>query len=276
MIYAIAFVPILAILLLLRTIPAVAIATSFFVLNLIPICGLYVPNPQARGLSNSTELKLLAINLWGAKNPHHDQVLKMIREKNPDIIGASEITRTWVKKLQDGLPEYPYQVIERRYGGVAILSKYPLLDSRVDYFPPIKRPRITVHFKVGDKSITMICAHPVTPKEQYAIRNGEFSEIATEAGSAGTPVIVFGDLNCSPWSYYFGKMLEQGRLNDTERGFGLQPTWNARWYFPWVPIDHCLASNDFVTLERKAGPEVGSDHLPVFVRLAFIQPPVKN
>lgn len=270
LLYIIAFLPLLFVLLCLRCWKSLAAGVAVFLLNLIPVGALYVPDLQARGESAHTEITLLAVNLWGPKNPHHDQVLKLIRERSPDVIGVSEITRTWVNKLKEGLPEYPYQVIERRYGGVAVLSKFPILESRVDYFATIKRPRITVRLQVGDQTITMICAHPVTPKEQYDIRNGEFSEIAMQAENAGTPVIVFGDLNCSPWSYYFSKILEQGRLNDTERGFGLQPTWNARWYFPWVPIDHCLSSSDFVTLERKVGPAVGSDHLPVFVKLGFV------
>jgi endonuclease/exonuclease/phosphatase (EEP) superfamily protein YafD len=120
--------------------------------------------------------------------------------------------------------------------------------------------------------ITLILAHPVIPRWQYDIRNGELLEIASQAKNADTPVVVFGDLNCSPWSYYFEKVLEIGQLKDTERGFGLHPTWSARWYFPWVPIDHCLTSDHFVTLQREVGPDIGSDHLPVFVKLGMPKP----
>ena len=117
--------------------------------------------------------------------------------------------------------------------------------------------------------MTIIFAHPVIPKDKFLIRNGELSEIAIRAGSTKNGVVVFGDLNCSPWSYYFGKLLEVGRLSDTETGFGFHPTWTTQWYFPWVPIDHCLANKDLFAIERSVGPPIGSDHLPVFVKLGL-------
>ncbi|NJL72849.1 MAG: hypothetical protein HC888_15485 [Candidatus Competibacteraceae bacterium] len=126
---------------------------------------------------------------------------------------------------------------------------------------------------MGQKPVTIIFAHPVIPKDKFNIRNGELSEIASAAGNAKTPVIVFGDLNCSPWSYYFAKLLEVGRLSDSERGFGFQPTWTTKWPLPCIPIDHCLASNRFYAVERVVGPSIGSDHLPVYVKLGMADGP---
>jgi hypothetical protein len=37
-----------------------------------------------------------------------------------------------------------------------------------------------------------------------------------------------------------------------------------------MTIDHCLVNRDFCVLDRKVERDIGSDHLPVFVRLALI------
>lgn len=277
--YAIGFVPLLLILLCLRQRKILGIGIVLFVINAAPIAQLYIPQAQAVVGANQTYLTLLQVNLWGPRNSHYDQVIELVRRESPDLIGISEITQTWETKLKEGLPEYPYQVIEKRFGGIALFSKGPLIEPRVSYFAAIKRPRITTKINVAGKLVTVILAHPVIPRWKSGIRNNELLEIATQSRDAETPVIVFGDLNCSPWSYYFGKLLEVGRLRDSERGFGLQPTWttrqpfwNSRWYFPWVPIDHCLFTREFLTLVREVGPDVGSDHLPVLVKIGMREP----
>jgi len=61
--------------------------------------------------------------------------------------------------------------------------------------------------------------------------------------------------------------LKQGNLKDSEVGFGFQPTWFAPTGLPFIPIDHLLTSRNVCVLERKIGPAIGSDHLPVFARI---------
>jgi endonuclease/exonuclease/phosphatase (EEP) superfamily protein YafD len=93
---------------------------------------------------------------------------------------------------------------------------------------------------------------------------------ARQAGSKG-PVILFGDLNCSPWSYFFDKLLTEGDLSDSEQGFGAQASWCAWLIVPPIPIDHCLVSKNISVEARETLPEVGSDHLPVLVKLKLSQ-----
>jgi endonuclease/exonuclease/phosphatase (EEP) superfamily protein YafD len=64
--------------------------------------------------------------------------------------------------------------------------------------------------------------------------------------------------------------METGKLIDSERGFGFCPTWPSIRLFPRMTIDHCLVNVDFRVLDRKVERDIGSDHLPVFVRLALI------
>ena len=83
--------------------------------------------------------------------------------------------------------------------------------------------------------------------------------------------MVIGDLNATPWSVDFRHLEEAGGLINSQRGHGIQPTYPA---FPlaWpmrIAIDHCLHSYNLATLERRVGPALGSDHLPIEVVLGF-------
>lgn len=54
-------------------------------------------------------------------------------------------------------------------------------------------------------------------------------------------------------------------LRDSRRGFGVQPTWNARHPWCMIPIDHCLVSEGASIVDRIVAPDVGSDHRPIIV-----------
>lgn len=274
-VYAILFIACILVLALIRSWKILALGCIGFVINAIPLIDLYLPLKQPND-QVIAQLSILQFNLWGPKNSHHDKVISLVKEKSPDVIGFSEITPAWEKVLISGLPEYKHHVIETRYGGVAIFSKTPIYESRIVYYGEIKRPRIEAHLIVGKYPVTFIFMHPVIPKHMYVVRNGELITAGDYAGRSEDPVVLFGDLNCGPWSYFFTKTMELGRLHDTEKGFGVQPTWTTQWILPLIPIDHCLVSKEFITKERTVGPEIGSDHLPVFVKLDLTRPPLTH
>lgn len=223
---------------------------------------------RARGVSAGTrELKVVQINVWAPKNKHYSDAIKVIRKHDPDVVGIVELTRDWKKNLAKELKDYPHVALEERFGGLAIYSRYPLEGTEVLSSGNMERPRIRTTLVLPDQKVTMILAHVARPKQNYTIRNLDFKAVTAEAAAAPRPMILFGDLNCTPWSTSFQKLLSQGKLRDSENGFGLQPTWSPRGWMPFVPIDHLLTSLDVKTVHREVGPDVGSDHLPVFVKL---------
>lgn len=213
------------------------------------------------------ELKVVQINVWAVKNKHYSDSVNVIRKHNPDVVGIVELSRDWKRKLAKELKDYPYVAVEERFGGLGIYSRYPLEGTQVLSSGNIERPRIRTTLLLPDQKVTLILAHVARPKRNYTIRNLDFKAVTAEAASAPRPMILFGDLNCTPWSAYFQKLLAQGKLRDSENGFGVQPTWSPRGWVPFVPIDHFLTSLDVKTVHREVGPDVGSDHLPVFVKL---------
>jgi endonuclease/exonuclease/phosphatase (EEP) superfamily protein YafD len=248
-------------------------AAFILILNLIPVLSLYLPpnysetssGPDQNTVSEQQTIKLLEMNLWGGKNKNHSAVLSLIDDTAPDIIGFSEVTASWLSVLQDKLKSYHYQIAQPLYGGIAVFSRIPFETAEVRYSGPRHRPRIVARLRLKNQNITLIFSHPLIPIHTFALRNAEFTEITTEARTAKEPVLLAGDLNCTPWSVYFDKLKREGNLIDSEQGFGPQPSWNV--ITPLLPIDHLLTSSDFVTTKRRICPPIGSDHFAVYAEV---------
>jgi endonuclease/exonuclease/phosphatase (EEP) superfamily protein YafD len=207
--------------------------------------------------------------LMGGKNKQYQLAAKTITDKNPDLIFVSEITPKWEKELDKRLNGYPYRIVETHLGGVAIYSKLPLTESQIFYVGPIKRPGILAHVAWHGDRISLLNVHTVTPFNEFTLRNQELDDMAGRAAVAGEAVILAGDLNCSPWSSYFHRLEKKANLADTEQGFGPCPSWSTHHRIPMVPIDHCLVRG-FRCTGRRVLTKIGSDHLPILVKLQSI------
>ncbi len=244
------------------------IGAALILLNSVQIISLYIPytddqeKPEAR-------IKILQMNIWGGKNHEVTAVKKEIQSEDADIIGISEITKNWWAVIKPVASKYPYQVVQPSFGGICLLSKYPMRNGRVEHFGPIKRPRVVAEVNVRGQWIAVVFAHPIIPMRHPGMRDGELEVIAKDTSSTGKPTILAGDLNCTPFSYFFYKLERDGKLRDSEKGFGYQPSWSTFHWMPMFCIDHCLFSSEFTALKRYNGHNVGSDHLPVITELSL-------
>ena len=65
----------------------------------------------------------------------------------------------------------------------------------------------------------------------------------------------------------FTSLLENGRLINSQRGFGIQSSWPAGLWPLSIPIDHAVHGQALTTVERFVGPFLGSDHRPLHLRI---------
>jgi endonuclease/exonuclease/phosphatase (EEP) superfamily protein YafD len=82
-------------------------------------------------------------------------------------------------------------------------------------------------------------------------------------------MILLGDLNTTAWSHAFQKLVKQMDLKDSRKGYGLQITWPSMMPILGITIDHCLISDTISVLDHKIGPNIGSDHYPVYVEVGM-------
>lgn len=217
-------------------------------------------------------ITILQSNVFTA-NRSHSKVARLIKRANPDVIALMEINERWNQALEETLKDYPYREVAIREDnfGIGLFSRIPFQKAKIEYFGEAEVPTVIADILVGGEQTTLLFTHPLPPADPiyFSHRNRQLDDISKARDRFNDRLIVVGDLNSSPWSYYFRRFINRMKLQDTRKGFGLHPTWPTMLRVMMIPLDHCLVSKEFVTLNRKVGPNVGSDHLPVIVELGL-------
>ena len=253
--------------------PKVAmLAAVFAAVNLATILPLNLPSPFAWGASPARAAnpacRALLVNVL-QPNRETSLVANLIEEANPDLVVLVEVNQRWMDELQPVLATYPYRVAEIRedHYGIALASRIPLETGKVERFDASGIPAVVARLTLEHQVVTLLGAHIPPPKSAVGAnqRNRQLEAMARFAAVQPGPVIVIGDLNITSWSPYFRDFIFVSGLRDSRRGFGIQPTWSTNTPLLMVPIDHVLVSDGIRILERKTGPYIGSDHLPVTI-----------
>lgn len=238
-------------------------------LGLYRLIPFYLPVDRPK----ESNLSLLHLNLLGHYNHDQKTMFDQIESLKPDIVLVSELCGGWEKSLDKRMvAKYPYCDNLPVSGFLRIYSKYPFKYAQLRHIKYGDRARILSridHPTIG--AVTILLAHPYIPLGpcgHFAARNEELAIYQKELNEFGDPAILVGDLNCTQWSPYFGKLLEDGNLKDSARGFGFAPSWPAIYSPPLLPIDHVLVTQNILVKERRLLGAAGSDHYPLFVRLA--------
>lgn len=218
------------------------------------------------------EWTILQMNVH-ASNRYHEGVIQYIKKMDPDILALEEINYRWFEALKDILKDYPHRkfVIREDNFGIGLFSRVPTEEIEIKYFEESGVPSVLAKLKAGDETVSLLFTHPLPPGGlgYFHRRNKQLNDIAKERDKYGKNLIVIGDLNATPWSHYFKKFKRDMNLKDTRKGFGIHNTWPTQLPIMLIPLDHCLVSEGITTLDRRIGPNIGSDHYPVFVRLGL-------
>lgn len=179
-----------------------------------------------------------------------------------------EVTPAYAEGLRR-LVAYPHRHVIAEPGafGIAILSRHPLLQAQV-----VRDAEgialVEARIRWRDHVIGFAALHPMPPQSTnyHMVRNEKLRSLTDTASLDAMPMIIAGDLNATPWSNAFTGVDRRG----WHRATGLAPTWPAAWR-GWlgIPIDHVLVNGYWAVASATVGPDVGSDHLPVLVRLVL-------
>ena len=254
--------------------PARALAFAACALtNLAMILPLYVDNASVAVDAPVTPVRVMFSNVF-AENRRYGLLLDAVDRYRPDVLVVEEVNEGWFKSLQAVSAEYPYSIVEPRDGrfGIALYSRHPLRDARIVKLGVVAS--IVADVQIDAAVLRVLATHAMPPFEPtYArLRNEQLEEIGRFLKEGPRPVVLVGDLNVTPWSAHFTRLLEQSDLADSMRGHGPQFTWPAQVWPVGVPIDHCLYSPGVRVVAREVGPSVGSDHYPIIVDLEVGNP----
>jgi len=235
------------------------------------------PQPYYQPKGPGHALKLLQVNVF-VYNKRYQAVEAMIRQAGADVVSLQEINARWYQHLKDSpvFKQYPYHLLHLEAGNV-LLSRFPLLNSNLVHFPEDTMGKVLyrneggyflTHIQLGNNTVSLINLHPPVPfNPRHAASYQRYLNLLVAEKANLTPsVIVFGDLNTTPWSHYYREYLRALGLKDA-KAHHYMPTWPV--YIPcfFIPIDHVLVSRNIQTVRQSVGPFNGSDHLPVEITL---------
>jgi endonuclease/exonuclease/phosphatase (EEP) superfamily protein YafD len=243
-------------------------------INALLVLALFWPVNQTVPASGQ-RLRLVAVNVHTA-NLRSDLVLEFLQRIDADVVLLMEVNQRWMDALAPLSNRYPEIIADPRSDnfGIALLNRIASTNSTVIFPGEAEVPSIRTTLLVNGQALTLLGTHPLPPgSAEYArLRNDQLRAIAAIVRESSAPTIVLGDLNATPWSPYFRKLLRATGLRNTSQGRGLYNSWPARLPVGRIPLDQCLVSPGIHVIDKQLGPQVGSDHLPVIIDLQ-IPPP---
>lgn len=275
--YAIACLVLAIPLLLLRQRASGTLALILLAANLAGV--LSYPKARTDRSAEGGALTVLTLNLWGA-NGDSGKVLDLIARTTPDFVLLQELSPQRLDLLRRLASTYPWQThcAHELRCRVALLSRHPWKRAEARLVYPGSLPLARAEFGPGLGNLLVVNAHLMRP-----YRTGQRRQLATVRriiGDWSGPVLLGGDFNATPWSWTLRGFANRSRL----RAAGpYRPSWPRRLMlagrvvrFPvlQLPLDQIWLSEEAAVVSSEHGADIGSDHMPLIVRLRLPEPPV--
>lgn len=222
---------------------------------------------------------------WLAEHPAD---VKVFQEFYQDYTSG---TRNAIKLLsKDGEYEHVFHAVdgnpERRSHGIAIFSRYPIVNDGVIFENNATNGAIFADIQVGSDTLRIYNTHLESmaiqtgslndydqAKQVYRqtlgklhrgslVRAQQLSILYEHLSNSPHPVILMGDLNELPYSYVYFKLSEKLDNAFEKAGRGFEFTYNKVLFF--LRIDHIFADPSLTPVHFNTHREVDySDHYPV-------------
>ncbi len=220
-------------------------------------------------------LKIALFNVL-TKNSKYNELQQQVNEQKPDIIILQEVDDIWLENIKELKKDYPYFLEHSRLDnfGIALYSKIPLIEPKIEDWTDYEVPVITAEIKLYGEVLKIYGVHtlPPTGSEYFRVRNEMLAKISELSNDSNIEkFILAGDLNTTVYSVSYKKYIKSSNLKDAQTlAKTMKGTWNAK-HFPFlrISLEHVLLSPDLGVKSFVLGKDFGSDHLPVFVDLYF-------
>jgi len=220
------------------------------------------------------EITLLVSNVL-MDNRDSKPLISLIENYQPHLFATLESDSWWQQQL-DTLSDYPHRLacaLDNKYG-MHVYSRIPIIEGHVDFLVEDDIPSMSMRVQLEQQATVRIhIVHPTPPVIGENLtsteRDVELLVLANSLNNTDEPTIVTGDLNDVAWSKTTRLFRRISGLLDLRTGRGMFNTFNAKYWFVRWPLDHIFVSSHFRVVEVDRLPYVGSDHFPVFAKLAL-------
>lgn len=218
-----------------------------------------------------------------------ERIAQTLEESGAGVIGLQEVDRYWSDR--SGLVDQAGWLAERlemhvvyganldvdpdtpdaprRQYGTAILSRYPILETRNTLLPRPEggeqRGLLEALIKVRGTKVRVFNTHLQHNSEVE--RLAQIDQIRARLTEVAEPVVLLGDLNATPDSEELARLTEDLVDVWVVAGEGEGYTYNAA--DPYARIDYVMSSSDVVANAALVMTTDASDHLPVVVDLTL-------
>jgi len=266
--YAVATLLVMLVLAWQRSVVAAGIAVLLVAWNALPI--VQRASADAPPVScDGPAFTVATVNLQYS-NPQHDRLLGWLAGHPADVIVVQELTGAWAQALA-GSDAHPHRFLLTREDpyGIGVLSRWPLESAGAIDLAGDGLPSVEGIVDIEGRRVRLLGLHthwPVLP-EVARMRDTALGGAAGIARASDLPIILLGDLNLTPDSPQFTRLLDESALRDVVSGRRWRPTWQAGFWPLALRIDHVLVSPQLCVEAVEVGPSIGSDHRPVIARL---------
>jgi endonuclease/exonuclease/phosphatase (EEP) superfamily protein YafD len=231
-------------------------------------------------------LRVMTWNLESGSRPAATSVAGIVdMEPRPDLVALQELTPDVATALGDDpaiRSAYPYRILTARSGvaGMGILSRYPLVVGTSSTDPVVLRAGLLLPDGSG---VEVFDVHPYPPAITRTAgvptgldtrrRDADLATIADAVArvDAGTPVLVVGDLNTSPFEPGYAILADP--LTDaheavgTGTGFTWRPSSVEALHAGFLRIDHVLTGPGLAPTAVSEDCSLAGDHCRLLVTL---------
>ncbi len=245
-----------------------------------PIMGFCIPLPCVISKADGYPIRIFTANTGGGVHP--ELLREEIKRAEPDVVAFQEFPGKWLGDVIDSTWQ------RREAHGLAVASRFPILESSVcsgsqlGHYHDVGL-RVRIQTPAGD--LWVCCIYLNSPRngfEEFMVtrrgifgigaiqkntqQRGEQSLLVSEwVGELNGPVVVAGDMNLPPESYFFRRDWSSRRDAFPAASFGYGHTWFTRWH--GVRIDHVLVDASFAVSACHVAGYTGGDHHPVVADL---------
>ena len=225
------------------------------------------------------QISLLNANVL-MTNKDYASVLKLVNDRQPDVLLLLEPGREWAKAMEPLHELYPFRLSEpipNAYGMI-LMSRLPM-EGRVEHLlqPGVPSAHVRLRLRDGEEVILYaLHPEPPLPGDDSGERDAELVIVGRIIRDEGRAAIVMGDLNDVAWSRTSELFRKVGGMGDPRVGRGFYPTFNANYPLLRWPLDHLFVSPHFELIELELLPDIGSDHLAIFFRLCLKADPASR
>ena len=249
------------------------LAGLFALINASCLIPLYARNPADHDAHRTFRACVINVN---AVSRAYGKVLDYLRTIDPDFLVLVEVTDAWTRALQTLRTTHPFwHGLSSDDGyGIALISRLSVTHVEIRTIGAAGFPSLIARLDLNGQPLTLIGTHPPAPSSRTRLRfrNDQLAALAQFVRTQESSVMILGDLNTTCWSPFFRDLLRQSGLRDSQRGYGVQPTWPTAFPPLGIPIDHCLVSPRLTIHHRSVGPSLGSDHYPVVIEFSLETP----